>query len=70
MLTFILVYVCQSARSHMGIEDNPSSSFGYLMLSVMVRAMPISLLSGQQHKKSSSLPQKTVAPIGYPSFST
>jgi hypothetical protein len=67
--TFILLYVRLSARSSFDMIERPSSSLGNPILLAISWHRDISLLSGRQCKKSSSLvPLNTKAPFGYFSF--
>ena len=62
--TFILLYARLSARSSFDITKRPSSSFGNPILLAISRQTDISLLSGRQYRKSSSLvPLNTKAPL-------
>jgi hypothetical protein len=67
--TFMLLYARLSARSSFDIAERPSSSFRTPILLAISRQTDISLLSGRQYRKSTSLvPLNTKAPFGYLSF--
>jgi hypothetical protein len=66
---FILLYARLSARSSFDKTEWPSSSFGNPILLAISRQTDISLLSGRQYRKSSSLVSlNTKPPLGYFNF--